>query len=203
MSTNLHTEYHRMLGREAKEALLRQHGHVFWLTGLSGSGKSTLAQATERQLHAAGVFTTLLDGDNIRTGLNKDLGFSNEDRLENIRRIAEVAKLFAQQGSVVFAAFITPTNELRELARDTVGARDFSLVSVEADFETCAQRDPKGLYAKAAQGGIQQFTGKDSVFETPAQPELVLNTEEHSADVLAQQLFDYAWPRIIASETPS
>jgi adenylylsulfate kinase len=157
-----------MLGREAKEAQLSQRGHVFWMYGLSGSGKSTLANALERQLASEGVFTKLLDGDNIRSRLNNDLGFSDADRIENIRRIAEVARLFVEAGVVVFTSFITPNRMLRQQATELVGADDLTPVYVKASFETCAQRDVKGLYAKAAAGKIKDFTGKDSGFEEPA-----------------------------------
>jgi adenylylsulfate kinase len=168
MSHNIHTEFHRMLGREAKEAQLSQRGHVFWMYGLSGSGKSTLANALERQLASEGVFTKLLDGDNIRSRLNSDLGFSDADRIENIRRIAEVARLFVEAGVVVFCSFITPSRTLRQQAAELVGVDDLTPVYVKASFETCAQRDVKGLYAKAAAGEIKDFTGKDSGFEEPA-----------------------------------
>ncbi len=150
---NIHTEFHRMLGRDAKEAQLRQRGHVFWFYGLSGSGKSTLANAVERKLTERGILTKILDGDNIRSGLNADLGFSDQDRQENIRRISEVARLFLDAGMVVFTSFITPKRDLRAAAGEIVGADDFTPVFVQASFETCAERDVKGLYAKAAAGG--------------------------------------------------
>ncbi|MGB0742951.1 MAG: adenylyl-sulfate kinase, partial [Opitutales bacterium] len=164
MSTpeNIHTEFHRMLGRDAKEAQLKQRGHVFWFYGLSGSGKSTLANALERKLAGQGYVTKILDGDNIRSRLNADLGFSDEDRQENIRRIAEVARLFLDSGIVVITSFITPKRELRVKAREIVGADDCTPVYIEASFETCAERDVKGLYAKAATGDVKNFTGKDS-----------------------------------------
>ncbi|MEO0510524.1 MAG: adenylyl-sulfate kinase [Verrucomicrobiota bacterium] len=164
---NIHTEFHRMLGRDAKEAQLKQRGHVFWFYGLSGSGKSTLANALERKLSEKGFVTKILDGDNIRSRLNADLGFSDEDRQENIRRIAEVAHLFLDSGIVVITSFITPKRELREKAREIVGVDDCTPVYIEASFETCAARDVKGLYAKAASGGVKNFTGKDSSFEEP------------------------------------
>jgi adenylylsulfate kinase len=165
---NIHTEFHRMLGREAKEAQLHQRGHVFWFYGLSGSGKSTLVNALERALLERGIFTKILDGDNIRSRLNSDLGFTDADRHENIRRIAEVARLFLESGAVVFTSFITPKRELRSLARSIVGKADCTPVYVQAAYETCAARDVKGLYAKAAAGGVAHFTGKDSSFEAPS-----------------------------------
>ncbi len=172
-----------MLGRADKENLLGQPGHVLWLYGLSGSGKSALANALERDLHQLGFKTQILDGDNIRSGLNSDLGFSDADRLENIRRIAEVAKLFAHAGIITITAFITPKKELRELARRTVGDQDFTEVYVKCSFETCEQRDVKGLYAKAKSGGVKQFTGKDSAFEPGDDTaDLVIDTETQSLE---------------------
>jgi adenylylsulfate kinase len=178
-SENLHPTFDRLLSRAEKEARLRQRARVIWLYGLSGSGKSTLANALERKLHADKFTTHLLDGDNVRSGLNRDLGFSDADRAENIRRVAEVAKLFVEAGVVVIAAFITPQRALRELARGLVGAEDFLEVYVSASFEECARRDPKGIYAKAGAGQVKQFTGRDSAFEPPAPGEasLVLDTE--------------------------
>ena len=159
MVENIHTEFHRMLGRTDKEKILGQKGKVLWLYGLSGSGKSTIANAAERKLNGAGRFTQILDGDNIRSGLNADLGFSDEDRLENIRRISEVAKLFLNAGCITLTSFITPKAELREMARKIVGPEDFLEVYVHASFETCAKRDVKGLYAKAKAGGRIESPG--------------------------------------------
>jgi adenylylsulfate kinase len=189
---NIHPEFHRMLDRRAKEALLRQRSTVFWLYGLSGSGKSTIANAFERDLHQAGFLTQILDGDNIRSGLNANLGFSDADRAENIRRIAEVAKLYLHSGIVTITSFICPTRELRQLARSIIGPDDFLEVYVKASFETCAQRDPKGLYAKAKAGEIPNFTGRDSAFEPPAQddPALVLDTEASSVEEAVHSLRD-------------
>ncbi len=187
---NIHPEFHRMLGRADKERLLGQRGRVFWLYGLSGSGKSTIANAFERRLHAGGVLTQVLDGDNIRTGLNANLGFSDEDRAENIRRIAEVAKLYLNSGLVTITSFICPRRSLRDLARSIVGGEDFEEIFVSASFSTCAQRDPKGLYAKAAAGDIPQFTGRDSAFEEPEEggAAVVLDTETHDLDACVEQL---------------
>lgn len=187
MSPNLYPIHERLLDRPAKEALLGHRGLVVWLYGLSGSGKSTLAALLERNLHQSRILTTVLDGDNVRTGLNANLGFSDEDRRENIRRVSEVAKLFCRSGVVTLASFITPREELRALARATVGEEDFLGVYVKCAFETCAQRDVKGLYAKAAAGGVAQFTGKDSAFEEPAQEDLILDTDvESEAESLAR-----------------
>ena len=186
---NIHTEFHRMLGREDKERLLNQRGCVVWLYGLSGSGKSTLANALERRLHAEGVLTQILDGDNIRSGLNNNLGFSDEDRTENIRRIAEVAKLFRNAGIVTLASFITPTNSLRQSAREIIG-ENFMDVYVHCTFETCAERDVKGLYAKAKSGGVKNFTGKDSAFEEPDSADLIIDTESQSESESLEILYN-------------
>jgi len=191
MSTeNIHPVFDRILARAEKERLLGQRSLVVWLYGLSGSGKSTIANLVERALHAEGRMTQILDGDNIRSGLNKNLGFSDEDRLENIRRIAEVARLFLDAGVITLASFITPKRELRRLAAGVVGEDDFLEVYVKASFDECARRDVKGLYAKAAKGGVSQFTGKDSGFEEPRPDDsiLVLDTEKESAAESTERL---------------
>jgi adenylylsulfate kinase len=196
---DIHPEFERMLGRAPKERRLGHRGGVFWLYGLSGSGKSTLAHALETRLHEDGVLTRLLDGDNIRSGLNSGLGFSNADRLENIRRISEVAKLFAETGIVTLAAFITPTRQLRTIARNIVGAADFREVYVKASFAACAARDVKGLYAKAAAGDVPEFTGKDSPFEEPdpdADDVIVIDTEDALLEESAETLYQIVRPLI-------
>ena len=193
---NIHPEFDRMLERETKETLLRQHGKVIWLYGLSGSGKSTLAHALERRLHDEGRLTKILDGDNIRTGLNNNLGFNDEDRLENIRRIAEVAKLFCHAGVVTITSFITPRKELRAMAREIVGADDFLEVFVKCSFETCEQRDVKGLYAKAKAGEIKNFTGRDSSFEEPDNADLVINTDAKDLSASLEHLHGVVKPLI-------
>ncbi len=193
---NIHPTFGELLGREAKEALLKQRGLVVWLYGLSGSGKSTLANALERRLYEEGVFTQVLDGDNIRTGLNSNLGFSDEDRRENIRRVAEVAKLLAGAGVVTIASFICPRNELRAMARGIIGQADFLEVYIECSFETCEQRDVKGLYAKAKAGGVKQFTGRDSAFEPPEAADLILNTEKRGEGESLEQLYRAVQPRV-------
>jgi len=158
--------------------------------GLSGSGKSTIANAVERHLYARGRFTAILDGDNLRSGLNKNLGFSDEDREENIRRTAEVAKIFAMQGVVTFVSLITPRNIFRRMAREIVGDR-FVEIYVKAPLEICARRDPKGLYKKAEAGTVGNFTGRDSAFEEPDHADLVLDTEGSSVDECASTLANY------------
>jgi adenylylsulfate kinase len=188
--TNIHPETRRFLDRGAKERLLGQSGVVLWLYGLSGSGKSTIANEAERVLHGEGRMTVILDGDNLRTGLNRNLGFADEDRTENVRRVAETAKLLAGQGMIVFVSVITPLRRHRDLAREIIGD-DFHEVYVQADFETCAARDPKGLYAKAREGKIEHFTGKDSGFEEPRAAELVLDTTSGSVEQCAADLLGY------------
>lgn len=192
---NIHTEFHRFLRREDKENLLGQRGIVVWMCGLSGSGKSTIANAAERILHQQGRFTTILDGDNLRSGLNANLGFSDEDRLENIRRISEIAKIFASQGIVTFVSAITPKGELRDLARGLLGD-DLFEVYVKASYEACEERDVKGLYAKAARGEIANFTGKSSAFEPPSDPDLTLDTEAMSIEDAATALLEAVCAKI-------
>jgi adenylylsulfate kinase len=192
---NLHPEFHRFLNRRDKEALLGQRGMVVWLCGLSGSGKSTIANAAERVLHQQGRFTTILDGDNLRTGLNSNLGFTDQDRLENIRRFSEVAKIFVSQGIITFVSAITPRGELRDLARGVLG-EDLFEVYVKASYEACEQRDVKGLYAKAARGEIQHFTGKDGSFEPPQSADLVLDTENSTIEDATFELLEAIRERI-------
>lgn len=196
---NIHPIFDHVLDRSSKEKLLNQKGCVLWLYGLSGAGKSTLATALEKQLHSEGIMTQLLDGDNIRTGLNKGLGFSDEDRLENIRRIAEVAKLFAHAGIVTITSFITPKQTLRAMAREIIGEDDFHEIFVTCSFETCEKRDVKGLYAKAKAGTIKHFTGRDSSFEPPddAHPAaLVLDTDKQSEEACLKELNAFTMARI-------
>ena len=195
---NLHPIHDRMLSRADQERRLGHRARVIWLYGLSGSGKSTLAVALERLLAAEGVATALLDGDNVRPGLNRVLGFSDADRAENLRRVAEVSKLFVQAGVVTLCSFITPQRAHRALAREIVGADDFIDIYVAASFEACARRDPKGLYAKAAAGGVGQFTGRDSSFEPPAVGEsaLVIETEAESPEASLARLHAFVSPRL-------
>lgn len=181
---------HATLPRQDKEALLGQRGIVLWFCGLSGSGKSTIASGVERVLHQQGRFTIRLDGDNLRTGLNANLGFSDDDRLENIRRTAEVAGVLAKNGVIVLCSLITPRGIHRDLARGILG-EDFAEIYVKASFETCMKRDVKGLYAKAAKGEVPHFTGKDSSFEEPQQAELIINTEEVSIEDGIFEVLEY------------
>ena len=196
VATNVHTVADKLLPRTDKERLLRQSGRVFWLYGLSGSGKSTLAIGLERSLHEDGLVTAVLDGDNLRSGLNKDLGFSDEDREENLRRVAEVAKLFAESGLVAIVSFITPRQEFRETARAIIGKDDFREIYVKASYATCEERDVKGLYAKARAGQISDFTGKASAFEAPDSPWLTIDTEKSSPEESLAQLMDAVLPLV-------
>lgn len=173
---NIYPIFDRMLTRSDKENLLRQRGVMLWFTGLSGSGKSTIAIALERELHRRGKLCRILDGDNIRSGINAGLGFSEEDRRENIRRIAEVGKLFVDTGIITIAAFVSPTNDLRELARSIVGEADFKEIFIATPLEECERRDVKGLYARARRGEVKNFTGISAPFEVPERPDLCLDT---------------------------
>lgn len=186
---NLFPLFNQMLERKAKEELLKQRGVVVWLTGLSGSGKTTVALGLERRLHQLGVLTQVLDGDNIRTGLNCNLGFSQEDRFENIRRIAETAKLFAQCGVVTICCFVSPEREMRANARQIVGKDDFIEVYISTSLEVCEHRDVKGLYRKARTGEITNFTGIDAPFEVPIHPDVTINTEGNIVEDSINQLF--------------
>ena len=164
--------------KQDRETLLNQKGCVVWFTGLSGSGKSTLANAVAHQLHERNHHTYVLDGDNVRHGLNKNLGFSPEDREENIRRVGEVAKLFVDAGTIVMTAFISPYRADRDQARELIENNRFVEVFVECPLDVCEERDPKGLYKKARTGEIKEFTGISAPYEEPEKPEVVVNTSE-------------------------
>ncbi len=185
------TWHEGQVGRSDREDQWGQRGVTIWLTGLSGSGKSTVAVAAEKLLHDRGKATYILDGDNIRHGLNSNLGFSPEDRTENIRRIGEVAKLFNDAGIVVFTSFISPYRGDRDQVRDIMGEGDFVEVYVSADLDTCESRDVKGLYKKARAGEIPEFTGISAPYEEPLKPELVLDTNDQSVDQSAAELVAY------------
>lgn len=188
--SNLHFHKHR-IPRQLKEDRNQQKSRVLWFTGLSGSGKSTVANATEKLLHDLDIHTYILDGDNVRMGLNKDLGFAPEDRTENIRRITEVSKLFADAGIIVLTAFISPYLDDRKSARKIIGDVDFIEIYVKADLSVCESRDPKGLYKKARAGEIKGFTGIDAPYEPPVNPEIVLETDRYSIIECAQFVVDY------------
>ena len=186
--SHIYPIFDKMLSRTDKEQLLGQRGVMLWFTGLSGSGKSTVAIALERELHRRGRLCRLLDGDNIRAGINANLGFSAEDRRENIRRIAEVAKLFVDTGIITIAAFISPTEEIRSMAAQIIGPEDFKEVYISTPIEECERRDVKGLYAKARRGEIPNFTGISAPFEAPKHPALSLDTSRLSLEESVAQL---------------
>lgn len=195
-TNNIYPIFDRMLGREDKEALLKQRSVMVWFTGLSGSGKSTIAIALERELHKRGLLCRILDGDNIRTGINNNLGFSAADRVENIRRIAEVSKLFIDTGVITIAAFISPNNELREMASSIIGKENFLEVYVNTPIEECERRDVKGLYAKARKGEIKDFTGVSAPFEAPEHPALSLDTSVLSLEESVNKLLEMILPKV-------
>ncbi len=195
MANNIYPIHKQSLGRADKENLLKQKAVAFWMVGLSGSGKSTLATALEKVLHEKGHLTMLLDGDNLRTGINNNLGFSEEDRLENIRRAAETAKLFVQSGVVTICSFISPTEKIRQMAKSIIGD-DCMEVYINAPLEVCEQRDVKGLYKKARNGEIKNFTGIDSPFEEPKTPALEIHTDQKSLEECLGELVDFALKQI-------
>ena len=182
MAENIYPIYDQMMSREDKEQLLGQRGLMVWFTGLSGSGKRTVAMSVERELHKRGILCRILDGDNIRSGINNNLGFSQEDRRENIRRIAEVGKLFVHTGIVTLACFVSPTEDIREMARGIIGSEDFKEVFVSTPLEECERRDVKGLYARARRGEVKDFTGISAPFEAPAHPALSIDTSRLSLE---------------------
>ncbi len=188
MENNIYPIYDKMMTRQDKEQLLHQRGMMIWFTGLSGSGKSTIALGVERELHKRGILCRILDGDNIRTGINAGLGFSADDRRENIRRIAEVGKLFVDTGIVTLAAFVSPTNEYREMARSIIGADDFFEVYVSTPLEECECRDVKGLYARARRGEVKDFTGISAPFEAPTNPALDIDTTQQPLQTSVEQV---------------
>lgn len=193
---NIYPIFDRMLAREDKEELLAQRSVMVWFTGLSGSGKSTIAIALERELHKRGLLCRILDGDNIRSGINNNLGFSSANRIENIRRIAEVSKLFVDTGVITIAAFISPNNDLREMASSIIGKENFLEVFVSTPIEECERRDVKGLYAKARKGEIKEFTGISAPFEAPANPALTLDTSVLTLEESVNKLLDLILLRV-------
>ena len=171
------TDFNSFIRRNRKRFLIKQTPKVIWLTGLSGAGKTTVALALEKEIQRKGYFTKVFDGDIIRKGINQDLGYSIEDRMENIRRISEVTKLFLDSGLIVICSFISPTDEIREKAKSIIGKNNFIEVFVNSPLEVCEARDPKGLYAKARKGLIKNFTGVDSIYEEPKNPDFELKTD--------------------------
>lgn len=189
--TDLFPIYEKMVTRTDRELRLGQQGKVLWFTGLSGSGKSTLAVALEKHLFGEGKLTMLLDGDNVRTGICNNLGFSIEDRTENIRRIAEVAKLFKENGQIVLCSFVSPTNEIRAMAKDIIGKDDFIEIYVSTSLLECEKRDVKGLYQKARAGILKDFSGIDSPYEAPQKPDIIIDTTNISIEEGLTTLLDF------------
>lgn len=189
-SNNIHPIHEKLVTRDQREKLLNQRSKVVWMTGLSGSGKSTIAIGLEKMLEN-NYFAQVLDGDNIRSGINNNLGFSINDRKENIRRIAEVAKLYVESGIICICSFISPTIEIRNYAKNIIGENDFIEIYINAPIEVCEKRDVKGLYQKARQGLIKNFTGIDSPYEPPINPALELVTTKLDPEILVNDVFDY------------
>jgi len=195
-SSEIHPVFDQILKREDKEKLLNQRSKVIWCTGLSGAGKTTLAKNLEKALHLKKHLAQVLDGDNIRTGINNNLGFSEEDRIENIRRIAEVSKLLIESGVITINSFISPTTEIRHMARDIIGKDNFIEIYVNAPLSKCEERDTKGLYKKAREGKIKNFTGIDSPFEPPENPDVEVNTDILDMKQSLEKALDYILPKI-------
>ena len=193
---NIYSTFDEILPRSEKEKSLNQKAKVLWMTGLSGSGKTTIAKALEKELHAKGFLTQLLDGDNIRTGINNNLGFSDSDRTENIRRIAEVSKLFLNCGVITINCFVSPTEEIRQLAKKIIGAENFIEVFINTPIEVCEARDVKGLYQKARAGEIKDFTGISAPFEDPKEAQIVVKTANKTVEDSAEEIINYLIPLI-------
>jgi adenylylsulfate kinase len=191
---------HLPTGRKEKEARLKQKAKVIWLTGLSGSGKTTLGLGLEKEMFKMGYFVEMLDGDLIRRGINNNLSFTVEDRTENIRRIAEVSRLFLDSGIITIDCFISPTREIRELARDIIGKEDFIEIYLDAPLYVCEGRDVKGLYARARKGEIPFFTGITSPYEPPDYPALVINTNEMGIEETIGKSLEFILPHITLKE---
>jgi adenylylsulfate kinase len=188
--------YPNRMSREDKELRFRQHSKTIWMTGLSGAGKTTIALGLEKELFDRGYVVKLLDGDDVRTGLNRDLSFSPGDRTENIRRIAEVNRLFVMSGIITINCFISPTLEIRDMAREIIGHGNFIELFIKASLEVCEKRDVKGLYAKARAGIIKEFTGIDAPYEIPDHPDLTLDTSNSTVEASIKTALDYIIPRI-------
>lgn len=186
---NIHPIFDKILSRNDKELFLNQNSKVLWFTGLSGSGKSTIAEHLEKKLFSEGFFVQLLDGDNIRSGINNNLGFTLEDRNENIRRISEVSKLFLNAGIICLNSFVSPTIEIRNSAKQIIGEKDFLEVFVNTPLEICEARDVKGLYKKARAGEIKGFTGIDSPYEAPQNPDIEVKTENQTIEESVDQIY--------------
>lgn len=196
MNEHIYPVFDRLLQRADRERRLRQHSKVLWLTGLSGSGKSTIAQELERRLFNEGYFPQALDGDNLRSGINQFLDFTDEGRRENIRRASEISKLYANSGIIVINSFISPTRAIRQMAREIIGEEDFVEIYVNAPLEACEARDVKGLYQKARAGQIKGFTGIDAPYEPPENPHLELRTDQLNLHDCVRALFEFLEPII-------
>lgn len=196
MEENVFYDDSILLDRSLKEEMLKQNAKVIWMTGLSGSGKSTLAHALEKSLYQKKYATALLDGDNIRSGLNKNLSFAPEDRMENIRRIAEVAKLMHQNGIITIASFISPLSKMRQMAKEIIGTNNFLEVYINTPLEVCESRDVKGLYAKARSGEIPNFTGISAPYEAPENPDIEILTENKSTVVCLEEILEQLQSKI-------
>ena len=195
-ATNIYPVLDKIVQKETKEKLLKQKAKVFWMTGLSGSGKSTIAIGVEKELHKRGYLTQILDGDNVRSGISNNLGFSGDDRTENIRRISEVSKLFLNCGIITINSFVSPTIKIREQAKQIIGAENFIEIFINAPLEICENRDVKGLYKKARNGEIENFTGINAPFEAPLNPEIEIKTAELSVEQSIQKLLENILPLI-------
>ena len=195
---NIYSVFDEILPKEEKEKMLRQKAKVLWLTGLSGSGKTTIAKVLEKKLHHQGFFTQLLDGDNVRAGINNNLGFSEQDRTENIRRIAEVSKLFINCGVITINCFVSPTEKIRGVAKAIIGQENFIEIFVNTPLEVCESRDTKGLYAKARKGEVKNFTGISAPFESPENPIIVVKTENQTVEESANFVLALVLPIIKA-----
>ena len=195
-SNNIHANFEKLLKRADKEALLNQHSKVIWLTGLSGSGKTSIAAWLEKKLNDAGYLTQVLDGDNVRAGINNNLAFTEEDRLENIRRISEVSKLFLNCGIITINSFVSPTTAIRDLAKEIIGEDDFLEVYINTSLEECEKRDVKGLYKKARKGEIPNFTGISAPFEAPKKPALIIETEKNTIEQSGEILYRFVINKI-------
>lgn len=196
MSQNIYPVFDRIYDRKVKEEILRQRGRVIWFTGLSGSGKTTLAASLEKELFFRRFFCQVLDGDNIRSGINSNLGFNDDDRLENIRRIAEVSKLLISGGMITICSFISPTKDIRDLAKNIIGSKDFIEIYLDTPLEECERRDVKGLYKKARAGEIKDFTGISAPFDPPENPNLTLDTSKLQIRECVDQIFKLISDRI-------
>ena len=193
---NIYSVFDEILSKEEKEKMLKQKAKVLWLTGLSGSGKTTIAKVLERDLHLQGFLTQLLDGDNIRAGINNNLGFSEEDRTENIRRIAEVSKLFINCGVITINCFVSPTEQIRNQAKAIIGEENFIEIFINTPLEVCEARDTKGLYAKARKGEVNNFTGISAPFEDPQTPSIKVETESQTVEESANEVLVHILPLI-------